>query len=183
MRALLLLLLAACHRADTDTDPVETDETDDTDDTDAAHLPPDDFEALLDQKDGCSDTTLHLWDGDGELGLEIYRVGLLQDAIDRGPQDVTLTIGVDTVLVRLEVADPVAVNYCTDALSDRTVFRTFDAVSGTIRLTMDPPAAESAPGTAGVYLTNVVLRDDAGHEVTAESLSATDIHVVSGWGG
>ena len=196
-RLLPLLLLVGCptpkeetgDTAETDTD-TDTDTDSDTDadtdtDTDVdTHALTDGFEALLDQSGGCSDSWVQAWNDAEYTGLEIYRPGILQAARDAGAAvDETLTIGVDDVTVLAEVANPVSVNYCTDALSKRDVYTHYDAVSGTVVLHIDPPASEYAPGILDVELTDVVLVDSYGNDVTVSTFTLTDVSVIANWGG
>lgn len=174
--------------ADTDTDTSDTDtDTSDTDtDTDTALEPilASGFESSLDTTGGCTDTWMQAWDVETNVGLQVYRRGLLAAVVAAGaPVTETLFVGVDDVQVFVEVADPVAINYCTDALSERTVHEQWDAVSGTVVLTMHVPASEWAPGVLDVQLTDVVLDDGAGHAVTVSDASFTDVSIMRVWGG
>lgn len=183
--ALLLLPLTACGDKDDvdDTDSPGVDDTAPTDDTSVEEgLLAQGFEADLDRSGGCSDTWLQAWDSDGGVGLEIYRSGILEAALAE-PVTQQLTVGVDDFVLKVEVADPVADNYCTDALVERTVHATYTAISGQLTLTMQPPANENAPGIAGFSLSDVVFEDEQGHRVTVESFSSADINVVRWWGG
>lgn len=192
-----LLALAACPEPDKDpadtgaddtahTDGEDTADTADTADPDTADTPDglldSGFPAELDAVDGCSDTRMHAWDADGNVGLEVYRQGLIADAA-AGPVDETLTLGVDDVTVFVEVADPVAINYCTDALSERTVYARYDAVSGSIRLTMAQPPDTWSDVPGSFELTDVLFRDADGNEVLVPSYASGEIAVMQAWGG
>jgi len=180
-----LALTTGCPLPEDEKDRAGDSGEGDSEDTDPpAPLLPAGFEAMLDTTGGCSDTTLHAWDGDGIVGLEVYRAGLLAAVTASGePVTETLFVGVDDVEVSVEIADPVAINYCTDALSARTVFEQWAAVSGTVILHMDVPVSEWADGVLDVQLIDLVLHDDAGHTATVPEASFTDVSITRVWGG
>ena len=68
-------------------------------------------------------------------------------------------------------------------LSKRDVYTHYDAVSGTVVLHIDPPASEYAPGILDVELTDVVLVDSYGNDVTVSTFTLTDVSVIANWGG
>lgn len=181
----LSLPLAACVGGDKEDDTATVDDTSVTDDTSSTEgALADGFQERLDHTGGCSDTWVQAWNNEDNVGLEIYTHGILDRAITAGqPVEEILTLGVDTVEVFVEIADPVAINYCTDALDQRTVEARYDAVSGRVLLNMAPPDAEWAPGTLSVELQDVILEDSEGHQVTVTSWSAADIAIIQAWGG
>lgn len=142
------------------------------------------FEAALTSTDGCSDSTVHAWDPAGNVGLELYVEGLLAEAeANGGHAQRVLTVGVDTVWLRVEVAEPIAINYCTDALSERTEIETWEAVSGTVTVDMTVSGVPNDPGLESFTLSNVVFRDARYRERTVETMTRSDIPVVWQWGG
>jgi hypothetical protein len=187
----MLWIALACTAPKTgDTHPTDDTATvDDTgqttvDDTGTApHQLTDGFERELTAHGGCSDTWMQAWDPDGIAGLELHRAGLLQRAIVAGETvEETLTVGVDDVTLFVELADPVAVNYCTDVIDERTVYDHYDAASGTVALTMDPPASEFGPGVLDVRLTDVVFQDASGDADTVETFEVLDVDIIQNWG-
>ncbi|MES2639267.1 MAG: hypothetical protein V4850_07275 [Myxococcota bacterium] len=180
-----LMLTTGCPLPEDEKDTAADTGEGDSGDTDTpAPLLPAGFEAMLDTTGGCSDTTMHAWDGDGTVGLRVYRAGILAAVTASGePVTETLFVGVDDVDVSVEIADPVAINYCTDALSARTVFEQWAAVSGTVILHMDVPASEWADGVLDVQVMDLVLHDDAGHTATVAEASFMDVSIMRVWGG
>lgn len=185
MRATLSLLLAlsACDGGET-WPKDDTADTSDTSDTAAGEgLLAEGFEAALDRTDGCSDTTLHAWDDDGQVGLELSYSGAIAAAAAAGGLEQDLVIGADSLSIIVEISDKIAINYCTDGLSERTVLGTYHAVSGGVHFTMDAPVDAWSDVKASAALSDVLLRDDAGHEVTISSFTLSDVAVLQAWGG
>lgn len=176
---LLLAALLACSQAPV-TVGISVDEPDD----EPEFLPPEFLEAI-DSAGGCGDVWLQLWDADGELGLEVWRDGVLQRAAEAGePTTETLEIGVDDVDVVIELATPVAINYCTDAVSERYVLDTWVATEGTVVFNTTPPLEEGQAYPVSLDLWNVRLyreADDA--EAFFTHVSAEGIEVTPEWGG
>lgn len=113
----------------------------------------------------------------------MYRYGILDGAEPGTSVTETLTIGIDEVLVSIEVADPIAVNYCTDALSEREVHETWYATSGTVVLTADIPESEWEPAILDVQLVDIAFVDLESNTLDLPDLTLTDVSIIRSWGG
>ena len=140
------------------------------------------FEASLDQVMGCSDSSIYAWNEDTGTGLVFSRTGLVADTA-AGPVDRTLVVGVDAFTLAVEMADPIAGNWCTDDHGNRELFVRYEAVSGTAVVHMDPPATSYGPAATDLELTSVVFDDGDGNTVTVPTFRVDDVSVIQDWGG
>ena len=99
------------------------------------------------------------------------------------PYSETLEIGEADVQVYLEMATPIADNYCSDALVEREVFETWEASEGAVVLTLSPPEDAFADVPVSLDLWNIRLLDSDGRRVSETHLDVDDIPVTQVWGG
>ncbi|TNE84644.1 MAG: hypothetical protein EP330_28640 [Deltaproteobacteria bacterium] len=156
-------------------------EGDDSDSGAAAYLVGEGFETGLSESIGCTDTWLQVWDEDNSVALEIYVAGIVAEA---GSSTATRVIdftdaGDDTM--RAVAATPIADNYCTDGLVERTVHETWEATAGTLTVTVDASDAMSDP-QASIELSDVTFTyGEASFEVSSATFA--DIGIIQNWGG
>lgn len=139
----------------------------------------------MDQAGGCGDAWVQVWSDSAELGLEVFREGVIARAVEAGePVRETLELGVDDVEVVLEYASPVAANYCTDTpTEEREVFMEWVAVEGSVVLETTPPDTEGGDAVIELDLWNVVLIGPEGEEILIRHMEVEGIQVNPAWGG
>lgn len=174
-----MLFLLACIPAPDDTakDPVDTADTADT--GVAAGLLSMGFEQPYATGQACTDTYAFLYEEGGASALEMF----LPDIVARaqaadGP--VQESFAATEVRLAAVVAEPLTVNYCTDAMSQRMVFATYTATAGTVS---SITSASPTTATLSLSFSDVEFVDEQGHTVGIDGWSAPELSVMMAWGG
>ena len=186
---LAMAALAGCDKEEEVDSGDDTGETggggDDTGETGGEGLLSGDFEADLPGRMACSDSRVHAWSAADDVGLTFWASGVLAQAIKDGGLSQTYDLATDLggISLEVEVTEPgqASINYCTDALSERTVRATYTASVGLVALSIVPD--KHGEGDATLTLTDVVLVDADGNTATVEALTLEGIHILTGWGG
>ncbi|MFT4975509.1 MAG: hypothetical protein ACI8S6_001396 [Myxococcota bacterium] len=140
------------------------------------------LEVSLSQVSGCADTWVHAWDAASEVGLSFYLSEPLAAAQRDGSFEAVLDAATVSGLV-LEVTAPgeVAINYCTDALSEREVLETYTPSSGTVTFRVVPDGSDD--GVAELTLEDVVFTAGSGATIQVSESVIGAIPVINAWGG
>ncbi len=149
-----------------------------------APLLPDGFEDDLTKTQACTDTFFGAANPDDTVALTVTWYGLLQAAIDEGPQDQTVAIEDEIATVELRIGESVSVNWCTDALEvvpDPMLLR---GVSGELRVQASTRASHVEDGGNGsVTLTELHLMSDTGDSLHIDQIEIGPLDIIGAWGG
>lgn len=159
---------------DTRTDTAESETT----------LLPEGFENGLTDIMACTDTFFGASNPEKTVALTVLWYGLLQAAIDEGPQDRTVEIEEGLAVVELSIGEKVSVNWCTDALEVVPDPIRLRGVSGEMRVQASTRGSSAADGGSGsVRLTDLLLVSDTGEELRIEEFEMGPVDIFGGWGG
>ena len=190
MRILCIMLFLVCCSGKSDEHPVDSGENSsaDTGNTDSGEVVqpilPDGFESSLTEAQACSDTFFGAVNPEDTVALTVVWYGLLQAAIDEGPQDHSVSIEDELATVELRIGEKVSINWCTDALEVVPDPKLLRAVAGELRVQASSRASSPEDGGSGsVSLTNLLFQSEVGEELRIEQLEIGPLEIIGGWGG